>query len=344
MSKPRHLPALLLTGLVSLLLGGCGEAPSPVPERIVVVYTAVDQDRAEPVLKEYERRTGVKVLPVYDVEASKTTGLVNRLIAEKGRPQADVFWNTECVQTLLLKQTGVLAPYRSPQANSLPLEYRDPEGYWAAFGGRARVILINTREMKGMEPPASLFDFGSGKWPVERTGVSQPLFGTAFTHAVALYATLGPEKARDFFVKLKGSGVRTLDGNSVVRDQVVSGALLFGMVDSDDADVAVRAGDPVKVILPDPEDSGTIVIPGSVGLIADSPHPDEGKRLIDYLLSPDAEAQLVRSGFMHYPCRPLPDTDSSTMPPGAKPRTLDIAALGPWVDRARKELVEIFLR
>ena len=38
-------------------------------------------------------------------------GLVNRLIAEKARPQADVFWNNEIIRTVQLKKMGVLAPY-----------------------------------------------------------------------------------------------------------------------------------------------------------------------------------------------------------------------------------------
>ena len=61
----------------------------------VVVYTSLDQIFSEPVLREFEKETGIKVRAVYDVEATKTTGLVNRLIAEKNNPQADVFWNSE---------------------------------------------------------------------------------------------------------------------------------------------------------------------------------------------------------------------------------------------------------
>jgi len=53
----------------------------------VVVYTSVDQIFSEPILKTYEKKTGIKVKAVYDVEAAKTTGIVNRLIAEKKKTQ-----------------------------------------------------------------------------------------------------------------------------------------------------------------------------------------------------------------------------------------------------------------
>ncbi len=56
------------------------------------------------------------MLANYDVEASKTTGLVNKLIAEKENPIADVFWNGEFSQTIRLKEEGILQPYVSPSA------------------------------------------------------------------------------------------------------------------------------------------------------------------------------------------------------------------------------------
>jgi hypothetical protein len=49
----------------------------------IVVYTSLDQVFSEPILKDFERQTGIQVKPVYDVEATKSTGMVNRLIAER---------------------------------------------------------------------------------------------------------------------------------------------------------------------------------------------------------------------------------------------------------------------
>ncbi|MBI1927603.1 hypothetical protein HYR99_25595 [Candidatus Poribacteria bacterium] len=73
----------------------------------------------------------MRVKALYDLEATKTTGLVNRLITEKDNPQADVFWNSEVGRTLALKQKGVLRSYRSPNADNIPDRFKDPEGYWS---------------------------------------------------------------------------------------------------------------------------------------------------------------------------------------------------------------------
>ncbi|MCA1602757.1 MAG: hypothetical protein LC776_14355 [Acidobacteria bacterium] len=62
----------------------------------------------------------MKVNAVYDTEETKSTGLANRLLAEKNNPQADVFWSNEPVRTLALKNRGVLAPYKSSSAVGIP--------------------------------------------------------------------------------------------------------------------------------------------------------------------------------------------------------------------------------
>ena len=50
--------------------------------REVVVYLSIDQPFTEPILRDYERQSGVKVRAVFDTEETKSTGVVNRLIAE----------------------------------------------------------------------------------------------------------------------------------------------------------------------------------------------------------------------------------------------------------------------
>src|ERR671934_2116840 len=70
----------------------------------VTIYVSTDRVFSEPILRAYEQKTGVKVNAVFDTEETKSTGLANRLLAEKNRPQADVFWSNEPVRTLVLKK------------------------------------------------------------------------------------------------------------------------------------------------------------------------------------------------------------------------------------------------
>src|SRR5215510_2142289 len=158
---------LVCCGVLLAITGGCRRtedgrgAPS---NRQVTAYVSADRPFSEPVMREYERRSGVRVNVVYDTEETKSTGLANRLLAEKGRPQADVFWSNEPVRTLVLKQNGVLAPYRSPAAEAIPATFKDPEKYWTGFSARMRVIAFNTNLVNSADAPKSVFDLADPKW------------------------------------------------------------------------------------------------------------------------------------------------------------------------------------
>src|SRR3972149_2033180 len=86
----------------------------------VVVYTSEDKIFSEPVLQAFGKKTGIKVRTIYDTEETKSTGLVNRLIAEKDNPQADVFWSGDPVRPALLEFKSIITPYVSSTSSDIP--------------------------------------------------------------------------------------------------------------------------------------------------------------------------------------------------------------------------------
>ncbi len=87
---------------LALWLTGCAHPQTPS----VVVYCALDQIYSEPILRDFERQSGIQVLAKYDLEATKTSGLVNLLLLEQAHPRCDVFWNNEMLQTAVLARAG----------------------------------------------------------------------------------------------------------------------------------------------------------------------------------------------------------------------------------------------
>jgi hypothetical protein len=94
---------MALAAAAALALGGCRSAG-----REVVVYLSIDQPFTEPILRDYERQSGIKVRAVFDTEETKSTGVVNRIIAEAKNPQADVFWSGDPVRALVLVEKGLV--------------------------------------------------------------------------------------------------------------------------------------------------------------------------------------------------------------------------------------------
>jgi iron(III) transport system substrate-binding protein len=314
---------------------------SETPQRAVTVYVSTDRVFSEPILRAYQERTGIRVDAVYDTEETKSTGLANRLIAEKAQPRADVFWSNEPVRTLVLKSRGVLAPYRSASAQGIPAALVDPEGYWTGFSARLRVIAYNTRLVASGEAPHSVFDLADEKWK-RQVAMADPRFGSTSFHVAALYATVGDAKMDEFFKRLKANGVRIVGGNSVVRDLVVRGDVKVGLTDTDDVNVALEDGQSIAMVPADRESLGVPVMPNMVSLIAGAPHIDEAKRLIDYLLSPEVERQLAQSKAVQIPLHAgVPGPKNIPSIESFKPMTLDFGRAAARVEDVTARLAAI---
>src|SRR2546426_11078750 len=130
-------------------LGACGTGSAPQ----VVVYTSEDQVFSEPILKDFEKTTGITVRAVYDTEETKSTGVALRIVAERDHPQADVFWGNEPLRAIMLQQQGLLAPYASPGGKDIPARYRDPAGSWTGLAARARSIVLNPDQVQPAGAP-----------------------------------------------------------------------------------------------------------------------------------------------------------------------------------------------
>ncbi len=276
-----------LVGLISLtFITGCGQKGT----NEVVVYVSEDQVFSEPILRDFEAETGIRVRAVYDTEETKSTGVMNRLIAEKSNPQADVYWANEPIRAIVLKQKGISTPYVSPNADGIPTDFKDPQGYWTGFSARARVLIVSTEE----EPPSSIFAYTNEKWK-DKGVVANPLFGTTTSWVASLFTIWDKDKARNFMERMKKNGTKISTSNGESTMLVANKEFVFSLVDSDDATNAIRGGSPVRQVYPDQAEGelGCLVLPNAAVLIKRGPNPENGKKFIDYVLSSKTERKLA---------------------------------------------------
>ncbi|MFZ5833579.1 MAG: extracellular solute-binding protein [Planctomycetota bacterium] len=294
------------------LLPGCWKPAA----NEVVVYTALDPEFSKPILADFSKITGIDAQPKFDTEATKTVGLTQAIIAEKDRPQCDVFWNNEILNTLRLKQQGLLEPYEPRAAQAFPAMFRSPEGYWTGFAARARVLVVNTEMLPEAERPQSIRDLADRKWR-GRCGIAKPLFGTTATHAACLFAAWGPEEAEKFFEDIQANDVQILAGNKQVALAVAAGRIAFGLTDTDDAIIEIEAGKPVEIVYPDQGEGqlGTLFIPNTVAIIRGGPHPEAARKLVEYVLSPEVEARLAAGPSAQIPLNPSVVTETRVATP-----------------------------
>lgn len=302
--------ALLVCGtLVAGAAGltGCkreGKDEANAAKAVVSVYCSIDEEFGRAVLDAFRESNGVELSVTFDSEAGKTTGLVQKIIAEAeaGRPRADVFWSSELFHTIRLARMGHLEPYDSPAAGDIPPRFRDPRHRWTALAARSRVLAFDPAKTSRGDVPTRWDDIARPD-TAARTVIANPMFGTTCGHVAAMFALWGPARGRAFLTNLRDGGVHVADGNSAAVRALLAGRAAFAATDTDDVWVAQRSGASVDLTYPDMGDGGTLMVPCSVALVAGRPSNPAARQLVDFLVSAEVERLLAESDSRNVPVR-----------------------------------------
>ena len=337
----------LIAAFAYFLLPYSGPGYYKLYDQVVILYCAQDQTYAEPLLKQFEQETGIKVKAVYDSEAVKTVGLANRLLAERSHPQCDVFWGNEELRTRQLAAQNV---------------FRETNG-WVAFGYRSRQIVINTNLVSLNNAPHSLIDLTYTNWG-GKVALAYPQFGTTATHFHALRQLWGESTWLVWCRELVANQAKLVDGNSVVVKLVGRGEAAIGLTDSDDILAGQREGLPVAMLpagqtflsagagdfpvarsdagLESPANrqagkpalqSEMLFIPNTVAVIRNAPHATAAEELFNWLQRPEVAQRLVEAHALEGAEKPAAV--------GLQP---DWPALLRDLDATTKQLNEVFLK
>ena len=286
--------------------------------REVILYTSADDAVVRALTSEFEKNTGIKVKVAGDTEATKSTGLVQRILDERkdNSTRADVWWSSELVGTMRLAKEGVLEPC-TPRSeidfpSGWPALLRAPDRSWHAFAQRARVLAFNTNRLTSENAPKTLRELVEPIWKT-RIGMSRPQFGTMRTHIAALLAENPRQVVKEFLIGLRNNQVRFYDSNSAVVRGLSLGEIDVGLTDTDDVWAAMREKWPVDCVFEIADDSkedisglksfGPLMIPNTVAKVRGGSHNQEAIKLIDFLLSADAERILAFSESKNIPVR-----------------------------------------
>lgn len=312
-------PFIVLSALLAAVaLGSFASSASAGGE--VVLYYSADEPIARQVIQAFEKKTGVKVKGVGDNEAVKATGLAQRIRAEKDAPRADVFWNSEVLQTIALGREGLLAAHTSEVADARPERFQGQDDLWHGFAQRARVFVFNTEN----PPFVTIHDetrpvrhMRDTFHPVfqDMFVLARPEFGTTRDQVAAMQTLMGEMGLQLWVFQMRKQDLRLVDGNAAVVRAVAMGEAKGGMADTDDVWAAQREGWPVDMVYIrfDELDAtgreivtphGPLLIPNAAARIKGGPNPDNAALLMDFLLSAEVEEMLAQSDSKNIPVRP----------------------------------------
>ena len=288
----KRLPAAL-AALLLLLLSGCGGAEgadmssfAPAEEDRLVIYTSHPASLYDPIIKEFEERTGIWV----QVETGGTAALLDRLAAEREEPRCDLLFGGG-VDSLTARKE-LFACYTSPLAGDVVPDLLCGDGSWTPFSSLAVVMIYNPVLVR-VNPPEGWESLLNHVWRGRIAFADLEVSGFSYTALATLTQVLPQEDVLEtFYDNLSG---RTLSGLGevvgAVSDAVAEGSCAVGVTTEAAALEAVRAGRDVVMLYPS---EGTSVVADGLAVVKGCAHEENARRFIDFALGADVQQYVAR--------------------------------------------------
>jgi iron(III) transport system substrate-binding protein len=206
-----------------------------------------------------------------------------------GSVQADVFGTTDISHMPTLKAQGSLEKFVPETAAGMVPAVKalnDPEGFYTVTYASLTALTYNTDKVKKENAPKRWTDLTDKKWEGQVTIGSPNYSGTLGGWTVMIKRLYG----MDFFQKLADN--KPLVGRSI-DDALIhlnSGESSIAAGDVASTSRSIARGNPLGISYPE---DGALLLIGPTALIKGAKHPNAGKLLINFLLTPDAAKVIV---------------------------------------------------
>lgn len=267
------------------------------------VYSARKEAYIKPLLDQFANKQNVTV----NLVTSKADALIQRLINEGKNTPADVLITVDAGRLHRAKAAGILqAIHNDSILQSVPAQYRDPQGYWLGLSVRARTIIFHSEKVKA-EQLSSYEDLADEKWR-ERICIrssnniyNQSLVASMIAHhGVDATQQWAEEFVKNFARKPQGGdrdqikAVAAGQCDLAVVNSYYLGKMLTG---SEEAQTAAAK---VSLFWPNQNNRGVHVNISGIGITAHAKHTELATKLIEFLLTEEAQ-QWYGNVNLEYP-------------------------------------------
>jgi len=249
----------------------------------VVIYTPHNAEEVNPVVKEFQERTGIRV----DVVAAGTGELLKRIEAESNNPLGDVMWGGGAESLDSFKE--YFDSYVIEDDDKIPTHFKDKEYLWYGFSALPMVIIYNKKLVKPEEAPTSWEDLLDEKWKGKIAYADPARSGSSYTTLVTLLTAHKDEgdEGWDFVKKFIGSlDGKLISSSSGVYKGVADGEYSVGLTLEKAAMRYIKAGANIEMVYPE---DGTSAAPDGIALIKGAKNIENAKKFIEFSFGKDVQ-------------------------------------------------------
>ncbi|MDK2896011.1 MAG: iron(III) transport system substrate-binding protein [Candidatus Atribacteria bacterium] len=280
LAKKTFLLFTVVLVLISLFM-----AASVYASESLIVYSPLHEEEIARILDKFSQETGIKT----EFIRLSAGAVAARLIAEKDRPMADVFFGGSAESHESLIGEGILRPYQSPVLQDIDPSFYHPEYYWSGFYVGAIGFAINNNRFKQKYPdkeyPATWEDLLDPNYKGEISMASPAASGTAYTIVATQFFRLGEEKAWEYLEELDKNIAFYTSAGAAPAQHAAIGECIIGIAFGHDVMKLIQSGYDLNLVYP--KDTGWEV--GAVSIVKDGPNPEAAEKFVDWILSVDGQ-------------------------------------------------------
>ncbi|SFY50366.1 2-aminoethylphosphonate ABC transporter substrate-binding protein [Streptomyces sp. F-1] len=301
MSRTRVCLAIALALLATPALSACGGSSAASDAKEVTVYSA-DGLKGEngdgwydKVFADFTKKTGIKVKYVEGGSGE----VVQRAVREKSNPQADVLVTLPpFIQEADGK--GLLEKYEPKDSTAVSGADKAPDGTWTAVVNNYFGFVYNKKELK--QAPKTWDDLLDARYKNKLQYSTPGVAGDGTAVLIqAMHDLGGKDQALAYLKKLQANNVGPSASTGKLAPKVDKGELLVANGDVQMNYAQSKTMPNLGIWFPAGKDGkpSTFALPYAAGLVSKAPHGANGRKLLDFMLSQRAQAEVssVGGGF-----------------------------------------------
>lgn len=287
------VPALLTGVLLAVCIwGGLAMPPREAEEEYkleeeqkLVVYTSHKKEIYEPIIREFEERSGIWV----EIVPGGTNELLERIQYEDGEGDGDIMFGGGIDS--LQAYSEYFEPYRCSQYEHLDHTYASGTDSYTVFSKLPTVLIYNKKLLISAGTPRNWEELLHSRWKGHIAFADPVRSGSSYTALQTMIQALGDKYSKEEVIRNFSENLNrdiAAESAGVIGD-VVAGRKLIGITYEETALKKIASGADIGVIYPE---RGTSAVPDGCAVLGGALHRENAELFIEFIVGEDVQHLL----------------------------------------------------